>query len=58
MGPGSKLEEHLLYPLPVFPLKLLQTLELATKTSWLLVSTLLTHWSKISSLFLMSVSNY
>ena len=39
-------------PIPVFPLKPLQTKELAPKTSGLLVLTLLPHWCKISSFYL------
>ena len=44
--------------LPVFPLKLLQTYELAPKTFWLLVVTFLPHWCKPSSFYLAPVPNY
>ena len=38
--------------------KFLETLELAPKTFWLLVLTLLPHWCKISRPYLVSVPNY
>ena len=44
--------------LSVFPLQLLQPQELAPKTFYLLVLTLLPHWCKISRLYLVPVPNY
>ena len=43
------------HPLPVFPLQLLQTYELALKTFWLLLLTVLLPWCKISSPYLVPV---
>ena len=42
-------------PLPVSPLQLLQTYELTPKTFWALVLTLLPHWPKILSSYLVPV---
>ena len=45
-------------PVPVFPLYFLQTKELAPKSFWLLLLTLLPYWCKISSLNLAPIPNY
>ena len=54
MGQGGQEEG----PLPVLTLQLLQTLELATKTFWLLVLILLPYWCKLSRSYLVAVRNY
>ena len=57
-GGGGGEEEVKKAPLLVFPLQLLETKELASKTFWLLNLTLLPYWCKISSSSLVSVPNY
>ena len=45
-------------PLPVSPLQFLQMYELTPKTIWALVLTLLPHWSKILSSYLVPGPTY